>query len=193
MTPMGELGTFLKSRRARLHPADAGLGHYGRRRRVPGLRREELAQLAGVSVSYYARLEQGLGQNVSDTVLDALARALRLTDAETTHLHTLARPHRTPTTPTDPAPVPVPPGIQRLITMTNDIPLIALGPATDVLAWNPLAHTVFAPRPPHPHHRPNMTRTLFTDPPARTLYTNWHAKTHSVVAHLRMTTAQHPH
>ncbi|MCZ9343877.1 helix-turn-helix domain-containing protein, partial [Streptomyces sp. TRM76130] len=77
-----ELSEFLRSRRARLKPEDVGLPSYGRARRVPGLRREELAQLAGVSVAYYTRLEQGNGRNVSAEVLDSIARALRLTDAE---------------------------------------------------------------------------------------------------------------
>lgn len=81
-----ELSEFLRTRRARLKPEDVGLESYGRQRRVPGLRREELAQLAGVSVAYYTRLEQGNGQNVSAEVLDAIARALRLTDAEQAHL-----------------------------------------------------------------------------------------------------------
>ncbi|NEE09005.1 helix-turn-helix transcriptional regulator, partial [Streptomyces sp. SID7499] len=77
-----ELSEFLRTRRAKLRPGDVGLPEFGRHRRVPGLRREELAQLAGVSVAYYTRLEQGNGRNVSAEVLDAIARALRLTDAE---------------------------------------------------------------------------------------------------------------
>src|SRR5881275_3623659 len=87
-----ELSEFLRSRRARLKPQDVGLPDFGRHRRVPGLRREELAQLAGVSVAYYTRLEQGNGRNVSAEVLDAIARALRLTDAERAHLTHLAQP-----------------------------------------------------------------------------------------------------
>lgn len=87
-----ELGEFLRSRRARLRPEDVGLPEYGRHRRVPGLRREELAQLAGVSVAYYTRLEQGHGQNVSADVLDAIARALRLDGTESAHLTRLASP-----------------------------------------------------------------------------------------------------
>src|SRR2546429_5043856 len=87
-----ELSEFLRSRRARLSPEDVELPRYGRQRRVPGLRREELAQLAGVSVAYYTRLEQGNGRNVSAEVLDAIARALRLTSAEHAHLTHLAKP-----------------------------------------------------------------------------------------------------
>src|SRR3954462_2550828 len=86
-----ELSEFLRPRRARLKPEDVGLPDFGRHRRVPGLRREELAQLAGVSVAYYTRLEQGNGRNVSAEVLDSIARALRLTDAEQAHLTHLAK------------------------------------------------------------------------------------------------------
>src|SRR5215212_3307027 len=87
-----ELSEFLRTRRARLKPQDVGLPDFGRHRRVPGLRREELAQLAGVSVAYYTRLEQGNGRNVSAEVLDSIARALRLSDAEHAHLTHLAKP-----------------------------------------------------------------------------------------------------
>ncbi|WP_037670659.1 helix-turn-helix domain-containing protein, partial [Streptomyces afghaniensis] len=87
----GELGDFLRSRRARIRPEEVGLASYGRRR-VPGLRREEVAQLAGVSVDYYIRLEQGRGPSVSDAVLDAVARVLRLDEAEHAYLRAVARP-----------------------------------------------------------------------------------------------------
>lgn len=91
-----DLGDFLRSRRAGVSPGDSGLIDHGGRRRVPGLRREELAQLAGISAAYYTRLEQGQSRNPSDAVLDAIARVLRLDEDETTHLHTLARaPRRT--------------------------------------------------------------------------------------------------
>ncbi|MFF3755465.1 helix-turn-helix domain-containing protein [Streptomyces sp. NPDC002018] len=89
-----QLGDFLRTRRSQLRPADVGVPTYGERRRVPGLRREELAQLAGVSVSYYTRLEQGQSQSASPEVLDAIARALRLDESERLHLHDLARADR---------------------------------------------------------------------------------------------------
>src|SRR3954468_23982757 len=88
---MAELGDFLRTRRARLRPQDVGLPDHGRRR-VPGLRREEIAQLAGVSVDYYVRLEQGRDIHPSDQVLDAIANALRLNEDERTHLNALVRP-----------------------------------------------------------------------------------------------------
>ncbi|MFE0701297.1 helix-turn-helix transcriptional regulator [Streptomyces sp. NPDC058872] len=186
---MGELGKFLKSRRAKLNPAEVGLGCYGERRRVPGLRREELAQLAGVSVSYYARLEQGLGQNVSDAVLDSLARALRLDDAEHAHLVALARPNRSGVGRTTGATWQLPAGLERLMAMMGDVPVMALSPTSDVLAWNRLAHAVFGQ---HLADLPNMTRAIFLDPPTRALFTNWEVKARSVVAHLRMVAARFP-
>src|SRR5690348_16447514 len=96
---MEDLGDFLRSRRSRLSPEDVGLRTYGERRRVPGLRREELAQLAGVSVAYYTRLEQGQSRNASEGVLDALGGALRLDADETAHLRALARFYRAPAKP----------------------------------------------------------------------------------------------
>ncbi|WP_371483230.1 helix-turn-helix transcriptional regulator [Kitasatospora sp. NBC_00315] len=184
---MDDLGSFLKSRRARLRPEDAGLIRYGERRRVPGLRREELAQLAGVSASYYARLEQGLGQNVSQTVLDALSRALRLDGPERAHLATLARPAR----PTDRpgAGNQLPLGLRRLVDMVSDVPMMVLSPSADVLAWNPLAHSLFAG---HRSELPNMTRLIFLDPQMRLLFVDWRAKAESVVAHLRLVSARYP-
>src|SRR3954470_19079826 len=92
--PNTELGEFLRSRRARVTPEEVGLPALPGTRRVPGLRREEVAQLAGVSVDYYVHLERGRSVNVSESVLDALARALRLNDAERGHLHDVAKPVR---------------------------------------------------------------------------------------------------
>ncbi len=95
MSTATSLSDFLRTRRARLRPQDVALPDFGGTRRVAGLRREEIAQLAGVSVDYYTRMEQGRVSNPSDTVLDALARALRLSDDESRHLHQLARPRHT--------------------------------------------------------------------------------------------------
>jgi transcriptional regulator with XRE-family HTH domain len=132
---MEELGVFLRSRRSRLSPEDAGVRTYGERRRVPGLRREELAQLAGVSVAYYTRLEQGLSRNASDGVLDALARALRLDADETAHLHALARPARAAAR-RRPKPERVRPGVRTMLAALGDVPAILIGYRTDILGWN---------------------------------------------------------
>src|SRR5437868_6985400 len=130
---MAELGDFLRSRRARLQPQDVGLPDYGRRR-VPGLRREELAQLAGVSVDYYVRLEQGRDIHPSDSVLDAVASALRLSDDERAHLFTLVRPGSRPRRR---APQRVRPGVRRLLDSLA-VPAFVIGRRMDVLAVNAL-------------------------------------------------------
>lgn len=130
----GELGEFLRSRRARVRPEDIGYASGGGLRRVPGLRREELAHLAGVSVDYYVRLEQGRCHNVSDAVLDAVANALRLDDEEREHLRRLARPGRLGArTPAEHDAVR--PGVWHLLDWIS-APALAMGPRMDVLAWN---------------------------------------------------------
>src|SRR4051812_155813 len=131
-----ELSAFLHSRRARIKPEDAGLSSYGPRR-VPGLRREELAALAGVSVDYYVRLEQGRDGHPSDGVLDAIARALQLDDAERDYLRRLASPR--PVRPAKPRPERVRAGVQQLLDALTATPAFVLGRRMDVLAWNRLA------------------------------------------------------
>lgn len=131
-----ELGAFLRSRRARIRPEDAGFASGSGLRRVPGLRREELAHLAGVSVDYYVRLEQGRNRGVSDTVLDAVADALRLDQDERAHLFRLARPQQTAPEPqraVDDAAART--GIQRLLDWIT-APALVMGHRMDVVAWN---------------------------------------------------------
>lgn len=130
------LGAFLRSRRAALDPEQVGLPTHGYRR-VAGLRREELADLAGVSLTYYTRLEQGQAQNASDSVLDALARALRLSDIERVHLYALARPmakHRAHHRRS----FHVRPETLRLLDAMSDVPAVLMARNQDVLAWNRL-------------------------------------------------------
>ncbi|MUN36891.1 MULTISPECIES: helix-turn-helix transcriptional regulator [Actinomadura] len=186
---VGALGDFLRGRRARLSPEDAGIVSYGARR-VPGLRREELAQLAGISPTYYTRLEQGQSTNASETVIDAIARALDLDDAERTHLHDLAKPARhsgrRPARPDAARPSTV-----RLINAMADVPAVVLGRRTEVLAWNPLAHALLAGHydpasPERPADRPNLTRMLFLDPHTRDLYARWDEEAARDVASLRL-------
>jgi transcriptional regulator with XRE-family HTH domain len=185
----GALGEFLRSRRARLSPEDAGIVSYGARR-VPGLRREELAQLAGVSATYYARLEQGQSTNASETVIDAIARALDLDDDERTHLHDLARParnkRRRPTRPDAARPSTV-----RLITAMADVPAVIMGRRTEVLSWNRLGHALLAGHydftaPTRPADRPNLTRMLFLDRHTHELYARWDEEAARAVASLRL-------
>ncbi|MDN0200901.1 helix-turn-helix transcriptional regulator [Streptomyces sp. S.PNR 29] len=184
----GEIGDFLRSRRARIQPAEVGLPSYGRRR-VPGLRREEVAQLAGVSVDYYIRLEQGRGPTVSDAVLDAIARVLRLDDTEHAYLRTVARPRRKHER--RPAAPRVRPGVQLLLDSMDRTPAFVLGPRMDVLAWNALGDAVSGYRRKAPADR-NIPRHVFLDPEARALYPEWHAVAAQTVAHLRIDAGHHP-
>ncbi|MET0234660.1 MAG: helix-turn-helix transcriptional regulator [Kibdelosporangium sp.] len=195
MDQRSELGEFLRSRRARLRPADVGLSDYGERRRVPGLRREELAQLAGVSVGYYTRLEQGNSLSASDAVLDAIAAALVLNEHERAHLHTLARP--IPKTRRRPRPERLHPRISALVESLGDVPALVLGRHTDVLAWNRMGHALVAAHldfdaPSHPR-RPNWARMFFLDPHIRALFGRWHEKARDTVADLRQIAGQRPH
>ncbi|MEW1724216.1 helix-turn-helix transcriptional regulator [Streptomyces sp. NPDC093109] len=136
--PRRELADFLRARRTRLRPQDVGL-EPGPRRRVAGLRREELALLAGVSADYYQRMEQGRDVRPSEQVLDALARALNFTVEESRHLHSLAAAARTPARPARlRPPETVPPTTLRLLR-TMPTPSVVVGRFLDVLAWNPLA------------------------------------------------------
>ncbi|AKA02696.1 XRE family transcriptional regulator [Streptomyces noursei ZPM] len=196
-TPIGrELGDFLRSRRARIQPEEVGLPGHGRRR-VPGLRREEVAQLAGVSVDYYIRLEQGRGPSVSDAVLDAVGRVLRLDDTEQEYLRRVARPaarraaaRRAPAGGS--APQQVRPGLRLLLDTLDRAPAFVLGRRMDVLAWNDLGDAVVGFSRMAPEDR-NMPRQVFLDPRARELYPDWAAVAAETVAHLRLDAGQHPH
>ncbi|MCV7203348.1 transcriptional regulator [Mycolicibacterium peregrinum] len=191
----GQLGEFLRARRGRLHPEDVGLARYGERRRVAGLRREEVAQLAGVSVSYYTRLEQGQSVNASEAILDALARALQLDVHEQAHLRELASQRVQP---------PRRPPAERVSTFTRDLlrsldhlPVLVIGRRTDVLAWNALGHALLAGHldftsVDHPATRPNLARLLFLDPHTRDLYADWGRKVRTVVGSLRRAAGRYP-
>ncbi|MFI6786315.1 helix-turn-helix transcriptional regulator [Nonomuraea sp. NPDC050383] len=186
-----ELGEFLRSRRARLRPEELGLPDYGGRRRVPGLRREELALLAGVSVDHYVRLEQGRTLHFSEEVLDAVARALRLDDVEREHLHRLARPwsgsERGPAQPQR-----VRPGLRRLLDLADGVPAYIVGRDTDVLAWNRLAAALITDFGALPPEQRNLARLVFLDEGMRGLYEDWPGKASDVVAYLRLDAARHP-
>lgn len=162
---------------------------------MPGLRREELAQLAGVSAGYYTRLEQGQSPNASDAVLDAVARVLRLDEAERAHLYSLARP-KAKTRRRTVKPEQVRPGVRLMIESFGDVPALVMGRFVDVLAWNPMAHALLAGHrdfdaPNRPSDRPNIARMLFLDPHMRELYADWTRKARSTVADLRLIAGQH--
>jgi transcriptional regulator with XRE-family HTH domain len=183
------LGQFLQARRAQLSPDAAGVATYGRRR-VPGLRREELAQLAGVSVDYYVRLEQGRAEHPSAEVLDAIARALQLEDVERRHLHDLAAPPARRVRRA--APERVPPGLLQLLAQLGDIPAMVLGRRMDLLAWNPLAAALVGdPGRLPPEHR-NVARIMLLDPESRELYVDWERVARETVGYLRHCAGRHP-
>ncbi|GIJ46818.1 transcriptional regulator [Virgisporangium aliadipatigenens] len=182
---MDQLGPFLRSRRARLRPKDVGLPAGVGRRQTPGLRREELAAVAGVSVDYYIRLEQGRDTNPGAAVLAALADALRLDQDEREHLYRLAqagaglRP-----APRTPAPA-ARPGLVRLLSTVRPTPAYVLSPESDILAENPAGEALLHGLADWPRERRNIVRYMFRAPAARDLVVPWEAMARDCVAHLR--------
>lgn len=176
-----ELGEFLRSRRARLTPAEVGLTASRNGRRVAGLRREELALLAGVSPDYYARLEQGRATNVSAQVLDAVSAALRLDALERSHLAALIRP--TETTPGIPR---VRPALRAMVTALDPTPAVLHGPRLEVVALNGAAATLVDDFESMPPPQRNMVRWVFLNPAARTRYPDWADVAEQMVAILRV-------
>jgi transcriptional regulator with XRE-family HTH domain len=158
-----EIGDFLTSRRARIAPEDVGFGASGGRRRVAGLRRQEVALLAGISVEYYTQVERGNARGVSDDVLDAIVRALRLDDAERTHLYDLVRANASGPVRRRPAQQRVRPTIQRVLDSIAT-PAILRNGRMDLLAANALGRALYAPVFDSPAGPPNVVRFLFLDP-----------------------------
>ncbi|CAM5632437.1 transcriptional regulator [Streptomyces spiroverticillatus] len=191
------LGAYLKSRRDRVTPVDVGLRTYGTARRVPGLRREELAQLAGVSAGYYTRLEQNQAGTASQQVLDALAQVLRLDRDERAHLHNLARHPAAPRL-VRPRPEKPHPRVLALLGSIGDAtPAVVLGRRGDVLDWNRTGHALVAEHvdfeaPRDPARRPSIPRLFFLDPLTRDLFGNWEALARAHVAYLRFTAGRYP-
>lgn len=193
MDHRSDVRDFLTSRRARLTPDQAGIVSGGRRR-VPGLRREEVAFLAGVSVDYYIRMERGDLAGVSPEILDALATALHLTDAETDHLHALALAAgpglvRRRTRRTDPA---MRPSLQRLLDAITDAPAWIATPRKDMVALNAMGRALHAPMLEDPEARGNGARFVFLSDASRTFYPAWERSADGIVASLRITATQHP-
>jgi transcriptional regulator with XRE-family HTH domain len=184
-----EIRDFLTTRRAKISPEQAGLPCYGGNRRVAGLRREEVAMLAGVSVDYYTRLERGNLNGVSERVLEALARALQLDEAERAHLFDLARAANTAATaaPTRrrPARQHVRPGVQRILDSMVTAPAYVRNGRLDVLAANQLGRAVFSPIFANPIRPANIARFIFLDPASREFYVEWDRLAGDTVALLR--------
>ena len=191
MTPrdqeQNELGAFLRARRSELSPSDVDLPEGGRQRRVAGLRREEVAQLAAISTDYYTRLEQGR-ISPSAPVLASLARILRLDDDQRTYMYELAG---TPAKSRRRAAQEVKPYLQRLLDRI-DAPAIVMTPTHDILAWNRLAAALMIDFAEIPERERNFMRLLFTDPRMRSLYPEWEELARSVVSYIRMEAARKP-
>ena len=187
-----EIAEFLTSRRAKVTPDQAGLPTYGPRR-VPGLRREEVASLAGVSVEYYKRLERGNASGVSESVLEALAQALQLDDAERAHLFDLARAAN-PIAPRRRRPVQqrVRPVVHRILDSITT-PAIVRNSRVDYLAANPLGRALYAPLFESREQPANSARFTFLDPAAQDFYVDWERVAKDLVAHLRSEAGRHPH
>jgi transcriptional regulator with XRE-family HTH domain len=197
MDHRSEIRDFLTTRRARITPEQAGLPIYGGTRRVAGLRREEAAMLAGVSVDYYTRLERGNLSGVSDSVLESLARALRLDEAEREHLYDLARqagtgPRATRAARRRATPT-LRPGVQHLLDAMTGAPAYVRNGRLDILGANHLARAVFSPVFPDRTGRPNLARFVFLDPASQNFYRDWEQLAEDVVALLRGEAGRNPY
>ncbi len=194
MDTRNEIRDFLISRRARITPERAGLPAYGGNRRVAGLRREEVALLAGVSVDYYTRLERGNARGASDTVLDALARALQLDEAEHAHLFDLARAANAPARAhRRPARQQVRPSVQRILDSMTTAPAYLRNPRLDILATNRLGKALYSPLFADPARPANHARFIFLDPRATEFYVEWERQAHDTVALLRAEAGRSPY
>jgi transcriptional regulator with XRE-family HTH domain len=193
---LGTLGEFLSASRARLSP-DSSFESGPTRRRVPGSRREEVAALAGVSASYYTRLEQGQVTTASPQVIDAISRALHLSAPERDHLHVLVSATAHATRTAEPPEEFVSQPMRDLLASMHNTPAMVLGRRRDILAWNPAGHSLLGGHL-NPDvvddsgQRPNATELVFLDPMTRDLYVDWEHKALASVGHLRMLAAQYP-
>ncbi len=190
-----DIREFLSSRRARIAPEQAGLPAHGGNRRVKGLRREEVALLAGVSVDYYVRMERGSLAGASDGVLDALASALQLDEAERDHLFHLARQSRAPSGPRRLRPaVTVRPALQQVLDAVSEAPAWICNGRYDVLAMNHLARALFSPVPADPRRPANTARFVYLNPEAaQSFFVDYDRIACDVAAKLRMEAGRNPH
>jgi transcriptional regulator with XRE-family HTH domain len=190
-----EIRQFLATRRAKITPQQAGLPAYGGNRRVAGLRREEVAMLAGVSVEYYARLERGNLSGASEGVLEALARALHLDEAEREHLFDLARAANTTARipPRRRAVQQVRPAIQRILDAMSDAPAFIRNGRLDILTANRLGYALYAPVFANPARPANLARFRFLDPLSTGFYPDWDDSANTTVALLRTEAGRDPY
>jgi transcriptional regulator with XRE-family HTH domain len=193
MDSRAQIREFLVSRRERISPAQAGLPAYGGNRRVKGLRREEVALLAGVSIDYYVRMERGNLAGASNAVLDGIANALQLDEAERTHLFDLGRaaqpsPPRQRRTKTSG----VTGGIQQILDAITDAPAWVRNARHDMLAANRMARALYAPLFADPRRPVNNARFVYLDPAARDFFTDWERSADDIAAMLRSEAGRNP-
>lgn len=197
MDRQNEIREFLISRRNRLTPEAAGLPNFGGRRRVIGLRREEVALLAGMSVEYYVRLERGNAAGVSEAVLDGVSRALQLDDAERAHLYDLVRVSNEGAHPQRrrgaSRPQTVRPIVQQLLDTMRDVPAFVQNGRLDILATNRLGAAVFSPMYEQPQRPANFGRFVFLDARAQSFYRDWNDAAVQTVALLRAEAGRAPY
>jgi len=191
----GEIREFLSTRRAKVSPEQAGLPVYGGdRRRVAGLRREEVALLAGISSEYYTRLERGNARGVSESVIDGIAHALQLDEAERAHLLDLIRTAGSTRPPRRrPAQQRVRPTVQRVLDSMRGTPAFVLNGRLDVLAANTLGRALYSPVYADPLRPPNNARFVFLDPHASDFFREWDKVANDTVALLRAEVGRDPY
>ncbi|MFD9324743.1 helix-turn-helix transcriptional regulator [Streptomyces sp. NPDC060065] len=194
MSTESDIRTFLASRRAKITPQQAGLPAYGGNRRVPGLRREEVALLAGVSIDYYVRLERGHIAGASEEVLDAVASALQLDDAERAHLNDLARAAAKRPRRTKRARGPLPDSVLRVLESMTGSPAFIRNGRLDILAANPLGRALYAPLYSDDAPRPvNIARYQFLHPGGPDFFPDWDESLNTTVSLLRTEAGRAPH
>lgn len=194
MAHSSDIREFLTSRRAKIAPEQAGLPAYGNNRRVKGLRREEVAMHAGISVEYYTRFERGNAAGASEDVLEGVARALQLDEAERAHLFDLVRAANTTSRPTRRRPTQdrIRPVIQRILDSITSPAYVRNG-RLDLLAANPLGQALYAPVFEDPTGTPNMARFIFLNPHASDFFPDWEKIANDAVAILRAEAGRDPY
>ncbi|MFU8946183.1 helix-turn-helix transcriptional regulator [Mycetocola zhadangensis] len=196
MDTPNDIREFLVSRRAKLTPEQAGLPNFGGRRRVDGLRREEVALLAGMSTQYYTRLERGTATGVSEAVLDGISRALQLDEAEHAHLYDLVRTANAGAHPQKRRPTHKPqlsPGMQQTIDAMSTVPVFVQNGRLDAIATNRLGHALFSVMFENARPPVNAARFIFLDPKAQVFYRDWESNARQIVAVLRAEAGRSPY
>lgn len=197
MDATNDIRDFLTTRRARLTPQKAGLPDYGGRRRVPGLRREEVALLAGMSTEYYVRLERGNAVGFSEAVLEGVSRALQLDDTERSHLYDLVRAANIGSRAMQRRPAEyraqVRASLQQTIDAMSTVPVFVQNGRLDAVATNQLGHALFSEMFVDPRRPINAARFVFLDPRAPSFYLDWDGNTRQIVAILRREAGRNPY